>query len=123
MEWEEQFKRRLLQILKEINLDIKIDDIEIVDIGFPDVDMSGMTVQNLGRLYAFAIMKENYEEAQKVKDELSKRNCQIELKIDEKKKEGILDITFVPDSSVEHIQVNMKVLKDGLSIDWDKEIK
>lgn len=121
MKWESEFKKHLLRILQEFDPEIDITQVHIVGIAFPDIDLAELEVKDLARMYAFSIMREDYEQAVKIKEELIKKNCKISLDIDEKKKEGVLNIVFIPPTSVKNITVNLKVLKDGLCIDWDKE--
>lgn len=122
MDWESEFKKHLLKLIQEFDPDAKVEQIEIVGIEMPETDYKNIDTENLGRLYAFTIMREDYEEANKIKEELANRGCDISIDIDEKKKEGRLNISYRPPSKLENISVNLKVLKDGLAIDWDKEI-
>jgi hypothetical protein len=122
MGWEEELRRHVLKLIQKFDPDVNMNDIHLIGIEFPQVDdLSLFAIPDLGKLYAFAIMREDYEQAKIVKKELDERNCKISLDINEKTKEGILDLTFKPEKGVEHIDIHLKVLKDGLSIDWDKE--
>ncbi len=121
MDWEDEFKKFILKMFHEIDPDINIGEIQIVSVKMSDVDIKNLDVKNLGKLYAFSIMQEDYELAGRVKEELASRGCNISIDIDEQKKEGKLNINYSPPSTLENIVVNLKVLKDGLSIDWDKE--
>jgi hypothetical protein len=122
MEWEKELRKHVLKLIQKFDPDATMDNIHLIGINFPQIDdLSLFAIPDLGKLYAFAIMREDYEEAKKVKEELNKRDCKVSLEIDEKTKEGILDLTFKPEKGVEHIDIHLKVLKDGLCIDWDKE--
>lgn len=122
MEWENEFKKHLLKLLQEFDPDATMENLHLVGIQFPEIDdLTSFSIPDLAKLYAFALMREEYEQARLVHDEFDRRKCKIELNIDEEAKVGILDISFFPETGVEHINVNLKVLKDGLCIDWDKE--
>lgn len=122
MEWEKELRKHVLKLIRKFDPDATMDSIHLIGINFPQVDdLSLFTIPDLGKLYAFAIMREDYEQAKNVKEELNRRDCKVNLEINEKTKEAILDITFKPIKGVDHIDINLKVLKDGLSIDWDKE--
>ena len=122
MEWEKELKKHLLKYIQEFDPDVTMGDLHLIGIQFPDVeDLSTFSVPDLGKLYAFALMREEYEQAKLIHDEFDKRNCKIELNINENTKEGVLDITYHPEKGIEHIDIKLKVLKDGLCIDWEKE--
>jgi hypothetical protein len=122
MGWEEELRRHVLKLIQKFDPDATMDSIHLIGINFPEFDdLSSFAIPDLGKLYAFAIMREDYEQAKIVKEELLKRDCKINIDINEKTKEAILDLTFKPEKGVEHIDIHLKVLKDGLTIDWDKE--
>jgi hypothetical protein len=125
MEWEDELKKHILKWIKEeFDPEANMNNLCFIDIGLPeDIDFNEFSIPNLGKFYAYSIMKENYEQAEKIKEMLAKKGSNVNLDINEKTREGILEISFVPEKGVEKIEINMKVLKNGLSIDWDKELK
>ena len=119
--WEDEFKRSLVKRFKELTgLEISVDDIMTFPMDI-ELDLTEMSYRDLGRVYAFAIMKEDYEQAQLVKDELIKRDARIELSIDEPNKKATIDIYVQPVTTVKSIEIKMKILPEGMMIDFDEE--
>lgn len=120
--WEDEMKKALAKKLKEIlGEDISIENIYTIEMPFEE-SLEDLDVESLARIYAFSIMKEDFEQTKLVAEELNKRNCKINVDVDDIKKTGIIDVTYQPQNEVKHIEVCMKLTKDGMMIDFDKEL-
>ena len=119
--WESEFKRYLAKKFKEvIGEELPIENISTIKVNM-DIDITLLTIKELALIYAWAIMQENYEQAEIVKQELTKRNGKIEFDIDEKTKTGTINVYIVPKTSITCVDIKIKVLPDGMMIDFDKE--
>jgi hypothetical protein len=116
--WEDEFKKILIDYVKKFT-GKDISDYQIITTSVPIDDLQYFSLENLARLYAFSIMKEDYEQAEIVSVELKKRNCKIKINVDELKKTGIIDIIYQPKDVIAKISINMKVLKEGMMIDFE----
>jgi len=119
--WETSFKKYIARIFKkEMGFDMDVNNISKIIIN-TDVDLSLISLYELGWIYAFSIMQENFEQSNLVKEELKKRNCEIDLYINEMTKEGVIDLYIQPKTETKCLEIKLKVLPDGLMIDFDKE--
>jgi len=59
--WESELKRYLAKKFKEImGEEIPLENIHAVEVDF-NLTLSALTISELGNIYAFAIMKEDFE--------------------------------------------------------------
>jgi len=111
--WEYELKRYLAKKFKAImGFEIPIESIHTIMMD-ADFELSEFTIEELANIYAFAIMKEDYEQADNVKKELSQRDCKIVLDVDEKKREATINLYVKPKTEVVYLDIKMKVLPDG----------
>lgn len=119
--WEDEFKRSLARKFKEVTgLEIPVENI----LTFPmdvKLDLKEMSYMDLGRMYAFAITKEDYEQALEIKNELLNRDARIELNVDEPNKRATIDMYIQPVTTIKSIEIKMKILPEGMMIDFDNE--
>jgi hypothetical protein len=119
--WEEEFKKYVVRKMKKV-LGYEIQPSEITKlIVNTDVDLTTLIVQELATVYAFAIMREDFEYARKVADELETRDCEVKIEMDDVSKTGAINIYLKPKSEVVYIDIKMKLLPDGMMIDWEKQ--
>jgi len=119
--WRDEFKKYLVKKFnKQMGFDIDANSITQVVIN-TNINFSTLSIKDLSLVYAFAIMDENYEQAKSVFIELSKRNCKISIDINEEKKEAIINLYMFPETAVAYIDIKMKVLPDGMIIDFEEE--
>lgn len=119
--WEDELKRFLAKKFKEvIGTDIPIENIHTIEMNV-DLDLSQLSVKDLGQIYGFAIMKEDFEQAKRIADELEIRHCTISIDIDEKKRVGNINIYQQPVTNVAYLSIPLKVYSDGMMIDFEKE--
>lgn len=118
--WHDDLKKYVVRKHFELTgEELPIDSIKDVNIDF-DVDFNDLSVHDLGNMYSFALMMENYEFAGKVHNELKSRGCIIDLDLDESKKCGVINIKYQPEKKMKLIQISMKMLPSGLVVDFDK---
>jgi hypothetical protein len=122
--WHNEFKKFFIKKFKGMmgeDFDISPDNITIIEIPM-DIDVSQLSLKELTSIYAHAIMKEDYEGAEGIKKEIIKRGYEIKIEAGENKNEAVLR-TFNPEKpDMEEITIDMKVNKDTLMIDFEKEI-
>jgi hypothetical protein len=119
--WEDELKRFLAKKFKEvIGTDIPLENIHTIEMNV-DLNLSQLSVEDLGQIYGFAIMKEDFEQAKKVAEELEIRHCTISIDIDEKKHVGSINIYQLPVTDTVFLAIPLKVYPDGMIIDFEKE--
>jgi predicted RNase H-related nuclease YkuK (DUF458 family) len=119
--WENELKKYIARKVHDImGVEIPVENILTFELNL-DLDLPTLTIEELGYIYAFAIMKENFEQAKAISEELANRNCEIKLDIDEKSKTGVINLYVKPEVAIAYIDIQMKVLPDGLMIDFEKE--
>lgn len=121
IDWEKPFKKYIIKkFKKEMNIDLPFDAISTIQMDL-NIDFSVLKLKELAMLYSMSIMTENYEQAQKISKELKKRNCILKINIDEKKREGTVDIFLQSQTEVAIVQINLIATPDGMMVDWEKE--
>ncbi len=119
--WEDELKRYLAKKFKEIvGEDMPLENIRMVQLN-ADLNLPQLSVKDLARIYGFAIMKEDFEQAKKIAEELETRHCKIEIDIDEKKHTGTINIYQLPVANTSYLTIPLKVYPDGMMIDFEKE--
>ena len=122
--WEYELKQSISkQFEKIIGNYLSLSNIQIVDIDIQVNDelLKLLGIQELGSIYAYAIMQEKFEQASLVKKLLVERGCKIDFDINEKTMTGVLDISFIPKKVVKHIKIDMVITPEGMMVDFDKE--
>jgi hypothetical protein len=121
LNWKDELKRYIAKKVKEMTgKDVPLDHIHTVEVN-TELDYSSMSIKDLSSIYAFAIMKEDFEDAKKVANELKKRNIKIKIETDENNQSGSINFYLKPEMSTPYIDIKMKVLPDGMMIDFEKE--
>ena len=121
VEWEDDFKKYIASKLSK-TLGYEILGDSIIDINVNgDANYEEANISELANLYAFSIMKEEYETTKLIADELEKRNCEIKVDCDDRDKTGVINIYLKPNVTVAYVDIKMKVLPDGMVIDWEKQ--
>ena len=121
--WEYELKRYLAQkYKKEFGKEVSVENIKIIE-NFEIIgeNINEFEIEDLAHIYAFDIMKENYEHANIIKTELIKRNCDIKIEINEIDKTAVINIYKKPKTGIVYIDVNMKITPSGMIIDFEKE--
>jgi len=119
--WEDELKRFLAKKFKEVvGEDMPLENIHMIQVDF-DLNLSQLSVKDLGQVYGFAIMKEDFEQAKKIAEELEIRHCKIDIEIDEKKCIGNINIYQLPVTGTAFLSIPLKVYPDGMMIDFEKE--
>ena len=119
-DWHDDLKKYVVRKHKELTgEDLPIELISDVNIDF-DVEFNDLSIHDLGNMYAFALMMENYEFAEKIHNELKSRGCKVDVDLDDKKKSGIINIAYQPQTKLESININMKLTPTGIVVDFDK---
>jgi len=119
--WKDELKRYIARKVKETTgEDVPLDHIHTIEI-HADLDYSSMSIKDLASIYAFAIMKEDFEDAKKVANELEKRDIEIKIETDESKHTGSINFYMKPQVSIPYLDIKLKVLPDGMMIDFEKE--
>ena len=119
--WEFEFKKYIAKKMQEnLGMEINIDDIGDIIVN-TNIDYNGIDIEDLATIYAFAIMREDFEMAKKVADEFQNRNCEIKIDVDEGKKTGIINVYLKPNSTISEVEIKMKVTTDGMVIDFESQ--
>ena len=93
------------------NLNIKINENPVIE---------GFSTKDLTLVYAFAIMREDFEQAKRITDELDKRKCKIQIDVN-KKNEAVINLYEKSGAKIPSADVKMKILSDGMIIDFEKQ--
>jgi hypothetical protein len=118
--WQYELKKYLARKFQEVTgEEISINNIRTVEVHV-DINLKGLTISELGHIYAFAIMKEDFEHADGLANELASRGHCIKIDTDEAKKCGNINIINTVDNKVAY-SVPMIVCADGMMIDFEKQ--
>jgi hypothetical protein len=118
-DWENELKKYLSKKFEKVTgVNIPLNSIHAVLID-SDLDIIELSIDDLANMYAFAIMRENFEQANKIKNELLVRDCEININIDDTSKTG--EVYLKPNKEIPISVVYMKVLSDGMIIDFEKQ--
>lgn len=122
VDWENELKKYTAKKLKS-KLGINITPDQIDDIGFTleNVDLTKATNDELLILYAFTIMDETFEEAQMILNEFENRNIWIQTLTDDAKKSANIVIYNNNEPNKIINDIKMKLLPDGMIIDFEEE--
>lgn len=121
VDWESSLKKYLVKKFKEtLGLTITEESITRFEVN-PDVDLNGLLLEELITIYAFALMREDFERAKVVADEVESYNARIAFDVDEANKTGEIKIFVEPSNASADIIMYMKILPEGVVIDWEKQ--
>ena len=121
VDWESSLKKYLVKKFKEtLGLDITEDNITKFHVN-AETDLSGLLLEELITVYAFALMREDFERAQVVAEEVESHNARIVFDVDEVNKTGEIKIFVAPENVSADIQMFMRIEDDGVVVDWEKQ--
>lgn len=121
VDWEDSYKRYVTRKYEEIMGEpLPIGNISTCDVNV-DLDITLLSIDEMAYMYAFAIMKEDFEQAKILSDEFEKRNSRIEIEVDADEKTAIVNVYLQPNKKIESIDIKMKILSDGMMIDFDED--
>ncbi len=121
--WESELKRYLAKKFKEImGEEIPLENIHAVEVDF-NLTLSALTISELGNIYAFAIMKEDFEQAKKLAEQLEKKGYNIKIETDDVKRVGSINVYKKSRTKVKKpvVTVPMKIYPDGMIVDFEKQ--
>jgi len=121
VDWEKELREYISRKMKDrLGLDVSPSEIQTIPVDF-DMDFKELDIEELAMIYAFAIMKEDFEQAKTIADELKTRDCTVVIDVDDFKKTGVINVYKQPETAVAFIDIKLKVLPDGMIIDFDKQ--
>jgi hypothetical protein len=121
VDWESEFKKYIVEKFKDkLGFEISPASIKGLYVN-TNIDLSLLEINDLAIVYAFAIMREDFEQAKRITDELAIRDCTISIDTDDLKKTGVINVYKKPETKTAYIDVKMKVLPDGMMIDFEKQ--
>jgi len=121
VEWEKEFKKYIANKFREkLGFNIDPHDIKKLEVN-TNIDLTQLLVDELAMVYAFAIMREDFEQAKVIADELETRNCEVKIDVDDANKSGAINIYLKPEVSIPYLDIKMKILPDGMIIDFEKQ--
>lgn len=122
LNWESELKRFLAKKFNEIvddeDYEISTDNIQTVEIQM-ELDLPTLTVRELAHIYAFAIMKEDFEHAEILANELLRRELIIKIETDEVKKTSAINVYDTFEKIITAIP--MKIYPDGMMVDFEND--
>lgn len=122
LNWEGELKRfiakKFNQIVDNEDYHITTDNIQTIEVEM-ELDLPTLTVSEIAHVYAFAIMKEDFEQAKKLADELSNRNLVIKIETDEIKRIGAINVYDEFEKIITAIP--LKIYPDGMIVDFEKD--
>jgi hypothetical protein len=123
VDWENELKRYLAQkYKKEFGREVDYTNIKIIEnFGIIDENIGEFEIEELAHVYAFDLMKEDFEHANIIKNELTKRNCDVNIDIDEINKTAVINVYIKPKNKIAYIDIHMKIMPNGMIIDFEKE--
>lgn len=122
--WEKELKKFLAKKFNEIfddeDMQISPENIQTVDVEF-EVDVNLLTEGELLHIYAFAMMREDFEYAKKMSDELKKRGYAVKMNLDEKNKNGSIEMISNANENTPLISIPILLHPEGIMIDFESE--
>jgi len=119
--WEKEFKNYIAKKVKEtLGFEIDAQNIGALSVN-TNIDLTLLDIEELAMVYAFAIMREDFEQAKIISDELETRNCDIKIDINDDNKTGAINVYLRPEVSVAYLDIKLRVLPDGMIIDFEKQ--
>lgn len=119
--WQTELKRFLVKKYKEVmGEEISTENIQTIEIPF-DLDLSLLTIKELGHIYAFAIMKEDFEHTDGLANEIAKRGCGIKIDTNNIKQTGTIIIYQNDNPEKPVFSVPIKIYPDGIIVDFEND--
>jgi hypothetical protein len=119
-DWEKEFKKYLSIKMKKAGFDIEPDSIQKIEIE-KNLDLTLFTLHDLMTVYAFAITREDFEQAKEVSDEFERRKCKVTLELDEKHNSGVVNVFVEPNMSVPSLDMKLKIVGGNVMVEFEKE--
>jgi len=122
VDWQKSLRAYMVKKMSDI-LDLKIteDDVETFEFNdFAAIDLGELLLEELPTMYAFALMREDFETAKLIADEIESRNARITFDINEDGKTGQINLYVEPETDA-YFDVKMIITSDGVIIDWEKQ--
>jgi hypothetical protein len=121
LNWQYELKKYIAKKFHEkMGFEIGVENIHTVEMNL-DLDLPELSINDLAHIYAFGIMKEDFEQAEKIANELKRRKCVINIDTDNSKNVGVISITKKSKKNPISINIPLKVYPDGVMIDFEKE--
>jgi hypothetical protein len=122
--WQKELKNFLAKKFNEMVDDeeyhVSPENIMTIEIDF-DLQLDQLTDKELTHIYAYAVMKEDFEAAKKLTKEINNRSYDVRIDIDEKENIGLINVVEHKNPNKTICSVPMKVYPDGLMVDFEKE--
>lgn len=122
--WQKELKKFLAKKFNEMVDDdeyhVSPENIMTLEIEF-DLQLNQLTDKELTHIYAYAVMKEDFEAAKKLTQEINVRGYDVEINTDEEKNAGIINVIDHKKPNKIICSVPVKVYPDGLMVDFEKE--
>lgn len=120
--WKNELKKYTAKKLNEkLGIDVTPDQIDDIEFTLDNVNLSDAEDNELLILYAFAIMDETFEHANSISNEFTNRGILIEMKTNDVEKSANIVISNVDEPNIVINDVKMKLLPDGMIIDFEKQ--
>lgn len=119
--WEDTYKRYVTRKYEEIMREpLPLGNINIRDVNV-DLDVTVLSIEELVYMYTFAVMKENFEQAEYLKKVLLEKNCEVKIDVDDSEKTAIVNAYVKPEVSIAYVDIKMVITPEGMMIDFDEE--
>ena len=120
--WQEELKKYTAKNIKaKLGVDVSTEQIENITISIDDLDLPNLENKDLSMIYAFAIMDENFEQANIILNELKNRNCSVRIDTNDVEKSAIIALFKISEPNIVLYDIKMKILLDGMIIDFEKQ--
>jgi len=120
--WQNELKKYTAKKLKStLGIDVTPDQIDDIEFTLENVNLSETTNNELLMLYAFTIMDETFEQAKMISDEFNNRGISIQTNTNNVEKSANIVIynNKKPNNIINDIK--MRLLPDGMVIDFEKQ--
>lgn len=122
--WQKELKKFLAKKFNEMVDDeenyVTPENIMTLEIEF-DLELNLLTSKELTHIYAYAVMKEDFEAAKRLMKEINNRGYYVKMDINEKENTGLINVIDHknPDKIISSVPI--KIYPDGLMVDFEKE--
>ena len=120
--WQNELKKYTAKKLKsKLGIDITLDQIDDIEFTLENVDLTKATNDELLILYAFTVMDETFEQAQMILNEFENRNIWLQTLTNDAEKSASIVIYNNNEPNKVIGDVKMRLLTDGMIIDFEKQ--